>query len=216
MTFSVSGRQLPIRGVVPAIFLGLAIVLSMVYVAYVTRPENIDLDDQIPNSPPERMQTRPDNFLRMVTVVVDRRAYWLRASVIALGLGVLFLPAPFIAFSPPSQPDLGQYPWPTPQAVASVQEATLASIVLKAQVDEVAAARQRATVGQSATVDFGRWVGLTTVGVLLVFLMPWITTAGLLLGIWMPWIPRLFARVRNFVTAGPRKPGHPSLPLDLH
>lgn len=212
VTFSVSGRQLPIRGVVPAIFLGLAIVLSMVYVAYVTRPDNVALNDQIPNSPPERMQTRLDNFLRMVTDVVERRAYWLRASIIALGLGVLFLPAPFTAFTPASQPDLGQYPWPTPQAVANAQEATLDSIVLKAQADEVAAARQRATVGQSATVDLGRWVGLTTVGLLLVFLMPWITTAGLLLGIWMPWIPRRFARLRHFVNAGPPKPEHPSLP----
>lgn len=86
-------------GVVPAIFLGLAIVLSMVYVAYVTRPDNVALNDQIPNSPPERMQTRLDNFLRMVTDVVERRAYWLRASIIALGLGVLFLPAPFTAFT---------------------------------------------------------------------------------------------------------------------
>jgi hypothetical protein len=165
VTFSSGGRQLPLRGVVPAIFLGLAIVLSTVYVAYSTHPKSVPLD-VAPVSPPERMQTRLNNFLRIVTEAVERRAYWLRASVIALGLGVLFLPAPFIAFSVPSQSDVAaQYPWPSPAVPVD-------SIVLKAQVDEVAAQRQRALLGQSTTADLGLWELLTLAGLVLVLLTP--------------------------------------------
>jgi hypothetical protein len=172
VTFSVSGRQLPIRGVVPAIFLGLAIALSTVYVAYST--EGTSLMKYVPpESPPERMRARLNDFLRVIHENVGRRVSWLRASVIAPGMGVLFLPAPFIAFSTAPPPNLDQrYPWPSPPAVADANSASLVSIVYKNQVDEVAAERQRAQAADAATADLGVWAVVTVLALAIVLGIP--------------------------------------------
>ena len=171
VSFSVSNHRLPLRGIIPAIFLGLAIGLSVAYVAYIRRPSDVDLDP-LHTSPPERLQRRLNNFYKIITEGVQRRGYYLRASVIALGVGVVLLPVPFITFDRtttqnlPTQPD-----WPSRPSVASAPAASLEAIVFKAKVDEVEAARREAQLEPSEP-DPLAWFVVTVVGLILVFGVP--------------------------------------------
>jgi hypothetical protein len=172
VTFSVSGHQLPVRGVVPVLFLGLAIAMSTLYVAYNTRGQRLTVPD-LHSDPADRMQQRLDQFLEAVHESVDRRAYSLRASVLALAAGVLFLPTPFIAFSSPPAINLDQqHPWPSPVVVLDSPNASIVSILYKDRVDEVATDRQRAEAAASSTSDLGIWVMLTIVVAFIVLVVP--------------------------------------------
>jgi hypothetical protein len=171
VSFSVSNHRLPARGIIPGIFLGLAIALSTAYVAYIGRPSDVQLDP-LHTSPPVRLQRHVNNFFRIITDTVQRRVYWLRASVIALGIGVLLLPIPFITFGTGAAVTAAsQYPWPSPQPASTDREGTLEAIVFKAQVDEVAALRQQARLEQSEP-DLVGWLIATAFGLLLVFGIP--------------------------------------------
>jgi len=212
---TVSGHPLPARGVFPAVFLGLAIAMSTVYVAYGTRGTPLQRFRPT-TSPPERMRARLNQFLTAVHESVERRVYWLRASVLALGMGVLLLPAPFIAFSPPSPPNLDrQYPWPPPPTVTDPATASVASIVYKAKVDDVAAQRQRALAAIDATSSLWTWTGLAVVGLLVVLLTPLLSPFGP--AIWR-WAVRSDPRMSQFerwlrtVLNRDRPPGEPNLP----
>jgi hypothetical protein len=89
------GLQLPARGIIPAIFLGLALVLSAAYVAWIRRGP--DSPAPVPHSSlPEYQDRRLNAFTIWVSGITLNRAYAMHAAVISLGAGVLFLPTPFI------------------------------------------------------------------------------------------------------------------------
>jgi len=89
-------RPLPARGIVPAVFLGLALVFSATYVAFLrskTRrgrplPSGIGADIQ---------EQRLVSFIAWVSVSIQQRAWAMRIAVICLGEGVALLPLPFIS-----------------------------------------------------------------------------------------------------------------------
>jgi hypothetical protein len=179
VSFSVSDRRLPLRGLVPAVFVGLAIVLSTVYVAYITRVGDLTLGP-LHTSPPERLQRRLNNYFLIITDAVQRRSYWLRASVVALGLGIVLLPAPFITFHVITPPALhSQYPWPSPPKVVPDRTPALEAIVLQAQVAEVASERRREQLEQ-AEPDPAAWAVVTLIGIFLVMLVPMVMTTRIL------------------------------------
>lgn len=100
--FVAGGTALPLRALIPAIFLGLAVVLAAAYAAFLTpipdtpyRPTSLPRQNAL-------AQTRA--VLRFVRVRNHTRARAIRAAVVALGLGVLFLPAPFIALGSAGAP----------------------------------------------------------------------------------------------------------------
>ena len=96
--FSVEKAKLPDRGVVPALFLGLSLVLAAAYVAYLQPPEASEAPT--PHSSLREMQKRRVNaFADWVSDQVLDRAFALRASVLSLGGGLLFLPAAFLSVS---------------------------------------------------------------------------------------------------------------------
>ncbi len=174
VTFSVSDRQLPFRGIAPAVFLGLAIALSSVYVAYMRGPASVQLQ-ALHSSPPERLQRRLNNFFSIISTVVQRRSYWLRSSVIALGVGVVLLPLPFLSFGGSSTPVSPQslnaaYPWPTPPADRRIT--ALDQTVFKAQVAEIAAQRQQALAPSAQDPAAWIWLVLMSGGVGLVLAIP--------------------------------------------
>jgi hypothetical protein len=141
VSFSVSNHRLPLRGLVPAVFLGAAIILSTAYAAFIPkRPGEVELGP-VSTSPAERLQDRLDNFYTLITATVERHATWLRGAVAALAVGVALLPAPFISLTGGDSVDPSAG-WPSPPAASSDREATLQAIVYKAQVDEAAARRQ--------------------------------------------------------------------------
>lgn len=161
VSFSVSNHHLPLRGLVPAFFLGVAIMLSTAYVAYIPdKPGAVTLGP-LSTSPPERLQDRLNNFYGVITAMVESKAPLLRAAVLALGFGVIFLPAPFISLTGGDAVNPAAQVWPSPPAVTSDQDAPLQAILYKAQVDEAAARRNQPV---ESTGDLVAWAILGLAG----------------------------------------------------
>jgi hypothetical protein len=100
LSFAVAkDTALPIRGIVPTIFLGLAIVLATAYVAFITRPtktsEYTPTENVIVNQ-----ALRRNAFVEWVTHPSWQRSYLLNTSVISLGTGIIFLPSPYLSLTP--------------------------------------------------------------------------------------------------------------------
>lgn len=83
---------------IPAVFLGIAIVMSTAYVAFLIR-------DPAKTSPPEEGDEVRQNMGNRVRWLIDcmsqsvmHKRYALRSGVIALGFGVVFLPVAFLSF----------------------------------------------------------------------------------------------------------------------
>lgn len=89
-------EPLPARGVVPALFLGLAIVLSTAYVALLTRTAAAPPPE--PHSSARvSAERRLDAFMDWVSGMTLDKAYALHASVIAVGAGAVTLPIAFVS-----------------------------------------------------------------------------------------------------------------------
>lgn len=148
LAFSVSDHPLPSRGLIPAAFLGLAIVLSTAYLAYLSKPRDVKAPTP-KGSLRENEYERARSFILWTRSGALNRSYPLRASVMSLAAALLFLPAPFIAVSPADasataeskaeQPlpakDEPATVWPDPPAGT---EAKLREILYTAQVAEAA------------------------------------------------------------------------------
>jgi hypothetical protein len=101
LSFAVSAQSanpLPARGVAPTLFLGLSIALATVYLAYLTKPEQVA--GETPRALTyEMQQERRDAFIRWTTATVLARAKWLQSAVLSLALGVAFLPVAYLPVS---------------------------------------------------------------------------------------------------------------------
>lgn len=171
LIFSVTGRQLPPRGLLTPLFLGLAIVLSSAYVGYLSNTRrgstypSANLDGWLADS-----QRRITSFIAYVRELVHTNVWSLRASILALGASLIFIAAPFVSFvslAPASSvQDSGTAltPWPAPTAGPTPN--ALDQIAYKAQVAEVAQLRQAQLADASAptTPGFGKedaaWYGV--------------------------------------------------------
>jgi len=113
LSFAVkNGVRLPARGIVPALFLGLALVLSTAYVAWLGRAPATHAPT--PHSAFQKYQARRLNaFIDWTAAIALQRAYVLRSSVIALGAAVLFLPIAFIILP-------GWFIWAAPIVAAAL------------------------------------------------------------------------------------------------
>lgn len=147
VVFSVTDNPLPARGVVPLIFLGCAIVMSTVYLAWgggekqpgATEPPGEAADAL------ERGQRSIQMFSAVVSEFNRRRRRYLRGSILALSLGLVLMPVPFIAIdtdgpakTPPTATALPA--WPDPSRVTT--RAELARY--RAELAEAATARAQA------------------------------------------------------------------------
>jgi hypothetical protein len=130
-----ANKPLPPRGLVPAIFLGLAIVLATVYTAFPLR-QKPKRKYPVESPSPEAYTA---TFIWWITDRVFHKAFALRAAVISLGFGVLFLPSAFLSLGAPIATTPALPAWPPPP---NVQSTELQQILYKAQVDEAAAQRQ--------------------------------------------------------------------------
>lgn len=96
LSFSATKTRLPIRGVVPAVLLGLAIVFATAYVAWLKKAPSVPAP--VPHaSLSEYQERRLNSFTMWASSVALGRAYALHAAVLSLGLGAIFLPLPFLA-----------------------------------------------------------------------------------------------------------------------
>ncbi|NKX56289.1 hypothetical protein [Arthrobacter mobilis] len=189
LIFSVSGTQLPLRGILAPVFLGLAVVLSAASQAYTTPRVKENTEGDTADTKPDedwviargggafepRAIARVNIFIQIAAKMAQRNSWMLRASVIALGVGLAGIALPFISSgSPPSNADReasisSSYPWPTASPTAtSANDVAL----YQAQVDEVAAARANARAKPLAPQSFlnstGFFAGSLVVGLLIV------------------------------------------------
>lgn len=145
-------QPLPARGLIPAVFLGLAIVGSSAYLAYI-RPwkalERLNFPPQVPAETIEELreaqELRTESFRRQTRKAINRRSYWLRVSVLALGFGVVFLPSAFIRH--PDTHTMRVPQWPKPPVAAN--QAQLALYKAKLQL----VASQRSGAGGTAAAS---------------------------------------------------------------
>jgi hypothetical protein len=137
LAFSIKDNPLPLRAVMPAFFLAIAIAFAAYYLAFPSKSVgNSDVPSDA-NDPPEKWFTTYEDWMRKIVL---RRAWALRSSVIALLLGAVFLPTPFVSVkSHPADPPAVKS-WPKPPS----DNVQLQKILYTAQVAEAAKLRQSA------------------------------------------------------------------------
>jgi len=91
-------EQAPARAIIPALFLGVALVCAAAYVAFLTRGKTVPAP-AAHNSLRVYQENRVNTFVGWVAAYAFRRAYALHAAVLSLAFGVAFLPVPFIDWS---------------------------------------------------------------------------------------------------------------------
>jgi len=119
IVFSIKDHPLPPRGFIPTIFLGLATALATAYLAFLTHPQNTKVPPPS-NLPRENAVRRLVLLVRWTGASVHNRARFLRAAVVALLFGVLFLPVAVISGPSSAAPS-------PPAASASASPAALGS-----------------------------------------------------------------------------------------
>lgn len=150
VTFAAASRPLPPRGVVPAVLLGVSVVLSTGYLAYLRSSDDREVAAPAATSSRRSAElARARSFIRWTRSAATKRSYWLRASVLAFGFAIMLLPAPFVALG---KVDLGivtfgkdvTQPKTTagwPAIPTGSQNIELQKIRYAAEVKEAAAAR---------------------------------------------------------------------------
>jgi hypothetical protein len=183
VAFSVSDRPLPARGLIPAFFLGLAVVCASYFIAWLPDADaRADEAEALGTTQGERLA---NTFIAWVTRAALARHKWLRASVVALAAGLLFLPAPFLSFGTSHNTASARAAWPQPKDAAPGSDLELRKILYQAQVNQAAAAKPQAVAGKR---DWVWWAGAGAVLILIVLLpqLPlrrsWLTY--LVLAIW--------------------------------
>lgn len=152
LVFAAANHPLPARGLIPALFLGLAIASAVGYAGYITRSHATDF------KPDDHVWTNAiaytNGFVDWINSAIEARAWLMRAAVLFLALGVAFLPSAFIDFTTAGQGQAGSTPgapsvaalaaWPTIGSSDPSVTADLQKILYQAQVDEVATERAAA------------------------------------------------------------------------
>jgi hypothetical protein len=159
LAFAAASRPLPARGLIPGIFLGLAVALAVGYAGYITRarPTNFAPAGHVwPNA-----TAHTNGFIDWINSAISARASLMRAAVLFLGLGVAFLPSAFIDFtavgqSAPLEQSALVPPWPTAPSTDPGAAAELQKILYQAQIAEAATQRTvAATQAQTPTTVRG-------------------------------------------------------------
>lgn len=211
LAFSVAQNPLPTRGLIPTIFMGLAVALATGYLGFLTEPE-----DSAPlnpsGSPRVNSQRRTDFFVMWVRGIAMNRASMLRASVVSFVLGVILLPISIIDFRPSSDSPGGAgapeaaassvavatsspTPWPTPQMTEPVE---LAAVLYAAQLEEFRNAKDPSATDTkkmpTADADGPAW---------------WLTAAGLAVvgAYWLELLPPNASRKRRAASSERPRPG---------
>lgn len=143
LVFVAGNNPLPVRGLAPTVFLGLAVVLAAAYVAFLTRGRGVaqpQFDETY--STFDRLFVSAGMFIEWTQITVRKRQGLLRASIVSLAMGVFLLPIAFVTLPGTYDevlPLVGQPAeessadeWPLPALEEPVE---LAAILYQAQVD---------------------------------------------------------------------------------
>lgn len=103
LVFSTEGAALPLRGVFATVFLGFAVAGSTAYLAFLRRGRDVGVYHST-YAPEATALGRANHLTRWVNASILRSSWVLRAAVVALAIGVAFIPAPFVGGSPAAAP----------------------------------------------------------------------------------------------------------------
>lgn len=179
--FAAGDNPLPARGVLAPVFLALAVVLSTAYLGYVTPSQDVAKVATNVSGVEMKTYARLNTTTAIASTISTRRSYWLRASVLALAVGLVCIVLPFVSFSAGTpavaSASTAAPAWPTP--TPGIPDA-LNAIVYKAQVDEIAAARNAALEDSAVPGADNAWVMLLigAIGLGLTFGVPAIWEKG--------------------------------------
>lgn len=95
LVFSAKDRPLPLRGAYAAAYLGLAIALAVAYLAFLKPTPAVD-GYEPKETIAETQLARTAAFIDWINSGVANRRGALRCSVVAFGIGIAFIPAPFV------------------------------------------------------------------------------------------------------------------------
>jgi hypothetical protein len=134
LVFAATSNPLPLRGVWAVAFLGLAVALSTVYLAFIVDGGTVDWPGPAPDLTSVQ-RGRVAQFTQWVQRVTNNRRWAIRASVLSLAFGVLFIAAPFVSTPATTRVPDAPSPPQIPTAVAepiSDQAVTLFEAQVKA------------------------------------------------------------------------------------
>jgi hypothetical protein len=163
LSFSAADRPLPTHALVPALYFGIAVASSTVYLAFVSRGGDV-AEEASSTVTRVGARRRFRFFVGWTDAVVQRRVAWLRAGVLALSVGVAALPMPFIQFSDPAPTTGSAIDWPEQP---SGGDPALNAILYRAEVAEVAAQRME-TARPSSDDDAHVWWLLGALGLVVI------------------------------------------------
>lgn len=183
LAFAADETTLPLRGVVPALFLAGAIVLAAFYVAFLSKPggQGEPAYGWVTDDEP-RMLVRAAWFINWSNQIASARHEFLRGAVVSLALGVLTLPIAFVdvgdfgsdaSDSPTESPVAGASatpspsPWPTPEFLEPPE---VAAVLYAAQIEEF---REGAGDKAEPSDDTGLVIGLAIGGLLAIYVIGW-------------------------------------------
>jgi hypothetical protein len=163
VSFSVANRPFPSRGLPAAIFLGVAIVCSTYFLAWLDPAEQKRQDEILDDAPPGTSLgwRRVRFYVRWNRHAARERAKWLRASVVALAAAIVLLPAAFVPLGRVSAPTPPK--WPKAATAAPTQPTALRAILYQAQVTRAA---NPATAPATGRLDWIWWVIAAGLGLL--------------------------------------------------
>lgn len=179
-TFAATSKPMPFDGVFAAILLGLAVALSTAFIAYLpSKTIKSKAAAEITNA-----DDVANDFVAWMREAASKRAYFLRASVLALGCAMFFLPAAFVgaadvpwithpAKSATLAAEVPKGPvWPALDSSAASLPVPLQKVVYQAQVNEIVGLRKPTTPASKQSGGFW-WVSFG-IALLIVFGAPWI------------------------------------------
>jgi hypothetical protein len=138
LAFSVAEAPLPGKALFAAVLLGLAVVLSTAFLAYLPDPETQDARRAAAGPEEDLGERLTAMFTRWTGTAALQRSRALRASVVALAGGVVLMPAPFVTLGEKETPAT-DVEWPKPASAPKDPE--LRKILYTAQVAEAAEQR---------------------------------------------------------------------------
>jgi hypothetical protein len=104
--FAADGKPLPTRGIVAPLFLGAAVVLATAYLAFL-RADSGTVDKPGARALEQKVVLWGNALAQIARSIAYRRAFTMRAAVLALGVGLACLPLPFIQVGSPGTQDDG-------------------------------------------------------------------------------------------------------------
>lgn len=173
--FSTTDNPLPLRGLIAPVFLGAAVVLSSIYLAYIVSAPKIDPSWHVQTAAPEKKAyARLNTFIHDITEIVHRQIGLLGMALAALFVGLssialpfLGVPAIFATQSTTTATVENLTPWPTLDPAGADLPVELATELYKQQLVEAASTRAKEAAPNASREPTSYFIVLLLGGILI-------------------------------------------------